>query len=168
MSTKTLSELSSALIALDEEMDPEAFDPAALVGELRDKVDGIKFKIDEWEAQAKNLKENWLEPLTSRHNALLKKADKLREYCAYVMKRDELEMLPGKAFALKLRKSQAVEVDANPSPTEALQYGELVNTKITYAWDKKKLAEKLKANEDVQFARLVTTYSAQFVVKKEA
>lgn len=168
MSTKTLSELSSALIALDEEMDPEAFDPAALVGELKDKVDGIKFKIDEWEAQAKNLKENWLEPLTARHNALLKKADKLREYCAYVLKRDELEMLPGKAFALRLRKSQAVEVDANPSPTEALQYGELVNTKITYAWNKKALADKLKANEDLKFARLVTNYSAQFVVKKEA
>lgn len=165
---KTLSELSSALVALDEEMDAEAFDPAQLVGDLKDKVDGIKFKIDAWEYEAKNLKDNWIDPLKSRHDTLLKKADKLREYCAYVMKRDELEMLPGKAFALKLRKSQAVEVDANPSPTQALQYGELVNTKITYAWDKKKLAEKLKANEDVKFARLVTNYSAQFVVKKEA
>ena len=168
MSTKTLSELSSALIALDEEMDPEAFDPAALVGELKDKVDGIKFKIDEWEAQAKNLKENWLQPLTARHNALLKKADKLREYCAYILKRDELEMLPGKAFSLKLRKSQAVEVDANPGPTDAFQYVDLVNTKITYAWNKKAIADKLKANEDVKFARLVTNYSAQFVVRKEA
>lgn len=168
MSTKTLSELSTALIALDEEMDAEAFDPAALVGELKDKVDSIKFKIDEWEAQAKNLKENWLEPLTARHNMLLKKADKLREYCAYVLKRDELEMLPGKAFALKLRKSQAVEVDTNPGPMEALEYMDFVNTKIAYTWNKKALAERLKSNQTLSFARLVTNYSAQFVVKKEA
>lgn len=168
MSTKTLSELSSALIALDEEMDPEAFDPAVLVGELKDKIDGIKFKIDQWESQAKNLKENWLEPLTSRHNSLLKKADKLREYCAYVLKRDEVEMLPGKAFSLKLRKSQAVEVDANPNFQDACKYADLVNTKITYAWNKKALAEKLKTDQDLKFARLITNYSAQFVVKKEA
>lgn len=168
MKPSTLSELSNALIALDEEMDPDQFDPAQLIGDLKDKVDSIKFKIDEWEAQAKNLRENWIEPLMSRQNALQRKADKLREYCAYVLKRDELEVLPGKAFALKLRKSQAVEVDQNPGPHEALEFVDLVNTKITYAWNKKALAEKLKSNQDLSFARLVTNYSAQFVVKKEA
>jgi hypothetical protein len=162
----TLSELSRALIEADEVMDPDEFDPALLVGELKDKVDSVKWKIDQWEAEAKALQENWIEPLLARQKALKTKADKLREYCAFVLKRDELEVLPGNAFALKLRKSESVEVDLEPTAQDALRY-DFVRTKITYAWDKKALAAKLKAKEELPFCRLRTNFSAQFQVKKD-
>lgn len=162
----TLSELSRALIEADEIMNPDEFDPALLVGELKDKVDSVKWKIDQWEAEAKALQENWIEPLVARQKALKTKADKLREYCAFVLKRDELEMLPGNAFALKLRKSESVEVDLEPTAQDALRY-DFVRTKIKYEWDKKALAAKLKAKEELPFCRLKTSFSAQFQVKKD-
>lgn len=163
----TLSQLSSALVALDEEMDAESFDPAQLVGDLKDKVDSIKFKIDEWESQAKNLDENWIKPLTQKKKMLEKKADKLREYCAFVLRRDQIEMLPGNAFSLKLRKSEAVEVDREPNPIEAVNFIDLVNTTITYAWKKKALADKIKAEGPLEWARIKNNFSAQFVVRKD-
>lgn len=162
----TLSELSRALIEADEIMNPDEFDPALLVGELKDKVDSVKWKIDQWEAEAKALQENWIEPLVARQKALKTKADKLREYCAFVLKRDELEILPGNAFALKLRKSESVEVDLEPTAQDALRY-DFVRTKIKYEWDKKALAAKLKAKEELPFCRLKTSFSAQFQVKKD-
>lgn len=162
----TLSELSSALIALDEEMDAEAFDPATLVGDLKDKVDSIKFKIDEWEAQAKNLEENWIKPLAQKKKMLEKKAEKLREYCVFVLKRDDLEMLPGNAFSLKIRKSEAVEVDRDPNVLEAFEFVDLVNTNVTYSWKKKALAEKLKKEGPLEWCRIKNNYFAQFVIRK--
>lgn len=164
---KTLSELSAALVALDEEMDAEAFDPAQIVGDIKDKVDGIKWKIDQWKAQVNAIQENWIDPLTNRKKTLQKKIDKLEEYCAFVLRRDQIEMLPGNAFSLKLRQSDSVEVDVDPTPVQALELNDLVRTKISYAWDKKKLAEKLKANEQLNFCRLVKNYSVNFVVRKD-
>ena len=162
----TLSELSRALIEADEIMNPDEFDPALLVGELKGKVDSVKWKIDQWEAEAKTLEENWIAPLVARQKALKTKAEKLREYCAFVLKRDDLEILPGNAFALKLRKSESVEVDVEPTAQDALKY-DFVRTKISYAWDKKALAAKLKAKEELPFCRIKTNFSAQFQVKKD-
>jgi len=151
---------------LDDDLAPEDFDPAEAVGELKDKIDAIKWRLDSWEAHAQALDENWLKPLAARRKSILGKAEKLREYVAFVMKRDNLETLPGHAFRIDLRAYESVEVLSAPTASEALLYKPWVKTTINYVWDKKELKTKLKQGLMTEYATIKTSYSPKFEVKK--
>jgi len=151
---------------LDDDLAPEDFDPAEAVGELKDKIDSIKWRLDSWEAHAQALDENWLKPLAARRKSILGKAEKLREYVAFVMKRDNLQTLPGHAFRVDLRAYESIEALSAPTANEALAYRPYVKTTISYAWDKKALKPALKSGEMAEFAKIQTSYSPKFEVKK--
>lgn len=162
----SLSTLSGSLSMLDDDLAPEDFDPEAIVGELKDKIDSIKWRLDSWEAHAQALDENWLKPLAARRKSILGKAEKLREYVAFVMKRDNLETLPGHAFRVDLRAYESIEVLAAPTASEALKHKQWVKTTITYAWDKKELKPALKEGLMADYAIIRTTFAPKFEVKK--
>ena len=162
----SLSALSGALAMLDDDLAPEDFDPSEAVGELRDKIDAIKWRLDSWEAHAQAIEENWLKPLAARRKSLLSKAEKLREYTAFIMQRDNIKTLPGNAFRVDLRAYESIDVLAAPTASEALQYKPLVKTTITYAWDKKELKPALKEGLMADYAKIKTTYAPKFEVKK--
>lgn len=166
MTKRTLSELTSVLQAIDDDLLPAEFEVEALVGDIRDKVDAIKWRIDSWLAHAEAIERDWLEPLTARKKALEGKAAKLKEYCAHVMSRDNCEKLPGSAFALSLRQSTSVEVTEAPTPTAAMERPDICQTKISYQWDKKAIAELLKGGNELPFAKLKSSTYVTFTTNK--
>lgn len=166
MEKRTLSELTSVLQMIDDDLLPADFEVEALVGDIRDKVDGIKWRIDSWLAHAEAIERDWITPLTARKKALEGKAQKLKDYCAHVMARDNCDKLPGSAFALSLRQSTSVEVTEAPTPTAAMERPDICQTKISYQWDKKAIGELLKSGNELPFAKLKSSSYVTFTTNK--
>jgi len=51
---------------IDDDLAPEEFEVEEIVGEIRDKVDAIKWRIDSWLAHADAIQKEWIDPLTAR------------------------------------------------------------------------------------------------------
>jgi len=166
MTKKTLGELTNVLQMIDDDLLPSDFEVEELVGDIRDKVDAIKWRIDSWVAHAEAIERDWLEPLTARKKALLGKAEKLKEYCAFIMQRDQCEKLPGSAFALSLRKSTSVECEASPTPEDAIERPIYCKTRVAYQWDKTAIAAALKAGKELPFAKLKSSTYVTFTTNK--
>jgi hypothetical protein len=162
----SLSDLSNLLNLIDDDLAPEEFEPEAIVGEIRDKIDAIKWKLDAWQAHADSIQTDWIDPLTKRKKALEGKIERLKDYCTHVMTRDKVTSFPGNAFRIDLRHRQSVECKVAAGSTDALTYPEYVKTKITYDWDKIKLLEKLRQGESLDFASLKTKNYVTFPVAK--
>lgn len=162
----SLSDLSNLLNMIDDDLAPEDFEPEAVVGEIRDKIDSIKWKLDEWQAHADTIQSQWIDPLTKRKKAIEGKIERLKDYCTHVMTRDKVTSFPGNAFRIDLRHRQSVEVKVFPGSHEALTHPDYVKTKITYDWDKLKLLEKLRQGDSLDFASLKTKNYVTFPVSK--
>ena len=104
----SLSDLSNLLTLIDDDLAPEDFDPEAVVGEIRDKIDSIKWKLDEWQAHADTIQSEWIYPLTKRKKALEGKIERLKDYCTHVMTRDKVTSFPGNAFRIDLDRKSVV------------------------------------------------------------
>lgn len=164
---KTLSELTNLLALVDDDLAPEDLELESLVGEVADKVDSIKWRIDSWLAHAEAIEKEWLEPLTRRKKALEGKAQRLKDYCAFVMARDNAEKLPGSAFTLSLRKREAVECELPATALAALEMPQFCETKMQYQWKKTAIAEALKNGVEVPGAKLRTSTYVQFTASKK-
>jgi hypothetical protein len=160
---RSLSQILQAIEAVELEAVGEDFDPAVLVGELRDKVDAthrylqwLDFYAEAREAEAARLSEA-AEKARAR-------ADRLREYVLTQMKDRQYERLPGEAVSIVRRRSSnpAVELKRPPEPADALTLGPLVRVvPRSYAWNKKEIGKLAKAGKLPDgLAGLVTlTYS---------
>lgn len=166
MTTKSLGDLTTILQMIDDDMLPEDFEVESLVGDISQKVDGIKWRIDSWLAHAEAIERDWITPLTARKKALEGKAQKLKDYCAYVMARDNCEKLPGGAFALSLRKSTSVETLESPTPNDAIERPAYCKTSVAYKWDKSAIADALKAGKELPFAKLKSSTYVTFTTNK--
>lgn len=163
-----LREILHTLNQMDDDMPPEEFDPAALVGTLNDKVDAIKWRIDSWYATAEMIQREWLDPMQKKMASLVGKAEKLEKYVLEQMVMNNFEKLPGKMFDLAVRLNPpAVKIDLEASPELYLQYDTLINQKTTYAWDKKKVKEALETGKDLGFACITRSKKITFTTKKE-
>lgn len=164
---RSLNELTNILSMIDDDLAPEEFEVEEIVGEIRDKVDAIKWRIDSWLAHADAIQKEWIDPLTTRKRALEGKAQRLKDYCAWVMAKDQLTALPGHAFSLQLRQSTAVETEVSPGPKEAMEMPVYCKSRVTYQWDKSAIAEALKAGKELPFAKLKVNKHVLFTTKKE-
>lgn len=164
---RSLNELTNILSMIDDDLAPEEFEVEEIVGEIRDKVDAIKWRIDSWLAHAEAIQKEWIDPLTTRKRALEGKAQRLKEYCAWVMAKDQLTALPGHAFSLQLRQSTAVETETAPGPKEAMELPAFCKSRVTYQWDKSAIAEALKSGKELPFAKLKVNKHVLFTTKKE-
>lgn len=162
----TLNELITQLQTLDDDLHPNEFDPEELIGDIKDKVDAIKWQIDEWLAKAESIQLKWIDPLNDRRRALEGKAQRLKDYVAYCMARDGFEKLPGNAFGASLRKATSVETETAPGPDEAMTMPAFCKTKVTYAWDKTAIAEALKSGRELPFAKLKSSSFVVFTAAK--
>lgn len=164
---KSLRTILERLSQIDDDLAPEEFDPAFLVGDLRDKVDAIKWRIDTWRSDAQKIQEQWIDPLTKKMNSLTKKAEKLEEYVLSQMLAKGFEKLPGHMMEVCLRTNPpAVEVDMEAGPEAFLLYDNLVIQKTIYQWDKKKVKEQLESGQELKFARLTRGKKIAFSPKK--
>jgi len=163
-----LREILDTLNKLDDDLPPEEFDPAGLVGELNDKADAIKWRIDSWYASAEMIQREWLDPLQKKMTSLVSKAEKLETYVLQQMVMNNFEKLPGKMFDLAVRLNPpAVKIDIEASPEMYLQHGELMQQKTLFSWDKKKIKAMLESGTPLSFASITRSKKIAFTTKKD-
>jgi len=165
---KTLREILDLFSYLDDDLPPEDFDPALVVGDVKDKVDAIKWRIDQWEAEAQAIKDGWIKQLTAKANALLAKKEKLGAYLKEQMIAHEFEKLPGHMFTASIRKNPpSVKLTTEATADLYLDFPELVEElPVEYRFRKDKIKEELKAGKVVPFARLEQGQRVEFKVKE--
>lgn len=167
--SKSLNEILAALAQIDDELPPDDFDPATVIGNVKDKVDAIKWRIDKWESDAKMIREQWIKPLNDRVASLLRKSEKLSEYVKQQMIMHNFEKLPGNMFTAALRKNPpSLKLAAEPTADLFLDFPEYVKQlPVEYEFDKERLREDLKAGKEISFAHLDQSTRVSFTAKKE-
>ena len=161
----TLATILDKLQTIDSDLAPEEFDPAAVVGDLRDKVDAIKWRLDQWEQESEAL-EGWIRMLQARKVAIDGKNKKLKEYVAYEMSQKGFETLPGHMVRIDLQERTAVSTHTQADATAYLSHPEFVRQKTVYEWDKVALQEALKSGIQLSFAYIESRKFVRFYTKK--
>lgn len=166
--SNTLRELLSKLDHLDDENLPADFDAASLVGDVKDKVDAIKWRIDSWLNEAKQIETQWIAELSRRKEALEKKALRLKEYLHSQMNEHGYDKLPGKMFRVALQKAApSVEVFEDPTAQHMLTYPDYVVQSVNYRWNKDAIRERLQNGSDLSFAKLRHLRYVKFFAMKQ-
>ncbi len=154
-SKNSLGQMLELLRDLDEDMLPEEFDPAALIGDVRDKVDGIRWKINDWKYKAKMIEEEYIHPLQAKIRAIHGKRKRLEAYVLHEMTRLGVEKIPGSMFRVQLQDSPpSLEIKAAADEMMHMNYPGLVEMEEIYLWNKDELIDRMKAGESFTFAEL--------------
>lgn len=139
----SLDSLVQQLTRADEELASTEFDPAALLGDLRDKVDGIRMVHERMESVAQWLKDQ-AKPLTDKARTLEKNRQRLREYVATTMAANHFHRLPGNTWRIDLRDGPpSVQTDYEPSSADYLRWPKYVKIETKFVWDKETLRTDL-------------------------
>jgi hypothetical protein len=142
-----------ALQAADEAL-TLPIDPAQLVGDLRDKVDSIKYVIDRFEAFAEFMKVR-IAPLMKARQSAENNRDRLRSYLAINMTQHNFQEVPGREYRIALQESQpSLEVTRQPTAADYLAAPELVELVKSYRWKNDVIKDALMAGDTYEFARL--------------
>lgn len=176
---ETFAELLQALSSFGIAMTPVKLDPEKLVGDLRGKVDAIKYVLDRMEAEEKLCREQ-AKPWNKAATALKKNHERLKDYVEYWMKREGFEELPGntrRAF-LKNEAERLEMLKGAPDVFDYQRYPDYVKPVRGYAWDHEKIEADLKSGKLVfpppaegeeprpPFAKLVRGQHVEFPIKK--
>ena len=166
--SESLRQILNKLSMMDEDMTPEDFNPQEIVGDLKDKVDSVKWRIDTWRAQAQMIEDEWIAQLTAKRKALLAKAKKLSDYVKEQMILHKFESLPGSLVRIDLKASPvAVKYQKEAGPEDFIKFGDdLVKQKIDYDWNTSNIRDLLKAGAKLPFAELTQDTHIRFHLKK--
>lgn len=166
---QSLGEMLELLKDLDDDMLPEQFDPAILIGDIKDKVDAIKWKMDDWQYKSDMIWDQYITPLQRKINSMLGKMDRLKAYIESEMKRLDVEKIPGKLFRIQLQnspKSLTVRVPADAHMY--LNYPDMVVQNTSYNWDKEKIRSHIEAGETFTFAELKQSKHIRFYAQGDS
>ena len=150
-------EIEKLVNSVDEETGEVMFDVDALDAlqmEREQKIENLALAVKNMTAEAKAIKAEE-ESLTTRRKALEAKADRAKEYLAYVCNGEGFKSAK---TVVSFRNSTSCEVDddfinwAKEDPTRAELYLRYAEPKV----DKKALTDVLKIGTVIPFARLVT------------
>lgn len=167
--TESLRDILGKLKAIDDDLAPEDFDPAAIVGDLADKVDAIKWRIDSWYAEADMIETEWIAQLISRADSLKRKAEKLEDYAKTQMLVHNYEKLPGVMFRLHLQNNStpSTTFTRKAQPEDYFKHPEFVSQKITYDWMAEPVKDAITAGTELDFASLERGKHIRFYVNKK-
>ena len=137
----------------------------------KEKVDGYKTILDTYDVYISRYKKE-IDDLASIKKSLETKQKNLREWIALQMDQFKYERLPGEKYKVSLRKTKSYQLKqehAECGPVHYAQYQDFI--KRTYAWEKKKILDDIKANGDksafIKWVDPVTKPSVTFTLNKE-
>lgn len=152
-SRNTLGQMMELLRDLDDDMLPEEFDPEALIGDIKEKVDAIKWRMDTWKHTAKMIDEEYVQPLQKKIKAIMGKHDRLKDYVTKEMLRLGVEKIPGHMWRVQIQSSTpSLETTAPADASMYVNYPELVKVLTTYKWDTEAIKVFIDAGESFTFA----------------
>ena len=187
LENESFGALLDALNNADELLE-EGIDPSQIPGQLRDKVDSIKFVLDKLKYN-QMLQKDLKDSHARKEKALKENEKRLRDYIAHeakvsfdkamedlgsdvpLKKKDlqELKRIRGNKYYMGLGESKSLNVTRDPKAEDALEFPELVERHVSYAWNKaalKKAVELAKAPANV--ASIVTKPKVTFYDNGEA
>lgn len=140
----TLSTILAAMQLFDDAVVVE-FDPAEIVGDLKDKIDSIKRVVDRLEFQAEWYREQ-AEPFMRSAYAVERNVKRLKEYVTYHMQTGHYSELPGHVFRAQLQtNAPALEIDPDCTANEYAKWPDYVTPIRRYEWNEKAVKETLAA-----------------------
>lgn len=164
-----LHELQASEELLCSESDWQKLDE--IVGDIRDKVDDIRYVRERLTFEAEWLKSQ-IEVMQKRRASLLANKQRLEDYVNWSMHCHEITEFPGNKWRVKVQKNPvAIEAKRQPEMDDFLKHEGLVRRKIEYSWklgDIKDLALSGELPEDLK-ADLVPVQSThvRFYAKKD-
>jgi len=138
---------------------------AALGAKLAAKIDGNKYVQTEIAAKLKEFG-----ALKKRVDATIKalkgQAERQKQYLAFHMNQQKLEIIPGVLWKVRLTRDQKVKFKRDVTELDAELYPNFV--KVTYEWSKSALSAALEAGDEQakEIAELEDTQSVTFDVYK--
>ena len=170
--TSRLTDLLERFRQLDSDLEPADFDPAAVIGNLRDEIDAIKMTVDRWKAEAETLRAEWIVPLVARERRLLGRREKLLTWMAEQMiagsDGQPWERLPGNAFVAKLHwNPPALKIAEEANAITYGKYPGFVRLTPTFQWDKDRIKAELDAGHALEFACETSGRRVAFGTNKE-
>lgn len=140
---------------------------AALGAKLAAKVDGNKYVQTEIAAKLKEFG-----ALKKRVDATIKalkgQAERQKQYLAWHMSQQKLEIIPGVLWKVRLTRDQKVKLLRDPVPEDAELYPQFC--KVTYEWSKTALQAALHIGDTdaMEIAEFEETQSVKFETYKGA
>jgi len=144
------------------EMDEEEF--GLLVGDIRDKIDSIKYVLDTIELEAEKFASYKVE-MAAREKRLKSCAERLKKYVALSLEKHDTKFELGTIWKAQIRESKSVSILANdPTTNDLLKYAKYDFIKTKMEWSKTAIKKELeKGNSDVQnLAEIRTNKSVIF------
>jgi hypothetical protein len=158
----SLGEILRLMQAADEGMAELTADDMRTLGEMAGlKVDGYRYMISKYEAEAKRLAEE-AAPIVKASQTMARKAASLERLLLWRLQSNKLERMPGERFMVELKASRAVKVRPTAEAGAYVRYADFMRLK--YEWDKVKLTAALKKEDPAakEIAEFETNYKIEF------
>lgn len=163
----SLWSLQNRLVELEDDINADETDLSELIGEIADKVDGIKYVIDIFEKEAERFKQ-YKEQMAERQKSLEKAAGRLKSYVVKCLESHGSTFEKGNIWTVKIREFSKIDMfrDA-PDAADVMNLGLKYNViRTKYEWDKTALKELLSdpAHDMLldEYGRVIVTKSIQF------
>lgn len=157
---RTLADLLAEFTAIERSLDNPDFDPAAIVGDLKNdiatKVDAIEYVAREYAEYAKRTTAR-AKRMMDRAQSAASRAEALLDYVRVTMLSSGMTRLTGtdKYFEIGQGRERA-DVMRPPTAVDHLKYGHLVRrTEPAFAWNKDEIKRAIKSGATYDFARIV-------------
>lgn len=157
-----------ALLAQSDDALTVDMDPATLIGEIKGKVDSIKYVLDRLGAYAQFM-DDQAAPLLRAAKAAKANHERLKTYVEYHMRQQHFDELPGERYRVALQPNSVASLilkKEKPDPEDFTRFPAFVNLVRRYEWNgeamRKTLAEE---GGHCPFAELSRGNHARFYLK---
>lgn len=166
----SLGAMLAQLSQLDELMGSSDLDPAALIGDIRDKVDAIKTVVDDLEDFAVRMQARAM-PYQKAARAASASVERLKEYVLREMEANAFEKLPGEAWRAQLQANGQAALIFNtghetPTDADATAFPGLVKMYMVTEWNRDAVKTFLEGGESLPFAKLERGKHVRFYINK--
>ncbi len=158
--------LLAALSDLDEAANPIEFDPAHVIGDIREKVDAIHTVMGRLKLEAARLADA-AELFKQASKGVEKNLDRLEGYVLFAMKSQGFEKLPGVHWRAQIQATTpSIVATRDATADDLLDHPAFVRRKVEYSWDKKALKEHLANGGKFEYIKLQEGQTVRFYVNK--
>lgn len=155
--------LLAALTMSDKKLTADDFDPAAVVGALRGKVDSVKW-VDERFKIFEKFMRSLAAPLTKAAKSAKRNRLRLRAYLTRHMHENAFQEVPGDMYRIVLHEpilAPQLEITRAATAQDFLEFPGHVRCERVYSWDAKAVFTDLESGAlaECDFAKIVTPVS---------
>lgn len=157
-----LSKLNEADEAM-EALSKEDFDQ--LIGDIKDKIDGIKYFISKCDAEEKRL-DDIIKEFQDKKKSVQNSSKALKKWATDCMIKNGTDLMHGEKFTIRIQSRESLIINENIEldAKAYLKYKGLVKRK--YEWDKTAVKQAIKSNKFENVGELIKNKHSVFRARK--